>query len=177
MSGDVVATALPPIHDGAQCGLQSPLSVTAVRANGREIPLSAPATIDCGMATVLPQWAEAVDSWLMAVENTQLASIDAGTSYMCRNVNNANEGNLSFHAFGDALDVSGFTLEDGRRISVLTAWPGTVEAGSKIVRYAHDAACSLFTTVLGPEANALHADHLHLDLGCHGTRCIARLCE
>jgi hypothetical protein len=52
-----------------------------------------------------------------------------------------------------------------------------VEQGSRIIRFAHDAACTHFTTVLGPEANELHRDHLHIDLGCHGQRCVARLCE
>ena len=129
------------------------------------------------MATAFPDWVEDVDSYLMAKDNTQIESVIVGTAYACRNVNNAREGNLSFHAFGDALDIVGFTLEDGRSINVETAWPGSEEQGSRIIRFAHDAACTHFTTVLGPEANALHHDHLHLDLGCHGARCVARLCE
>jgi hypothetical protein len=176
LNGEVTATALPPIAE-KQCGLQSPLSLEAVMANGRSVPLNAPVTTDCGIATALPGWVADVDRWLMATEETRIETVNVGTNYACRNVNNAREGNLSFHAFGDALDVIGFTLEDGRTISVETAWPGTVEQGSRIIRFAHDAACTRFTTVLGPEANALHRDHLHLDLGCHGQRCTARLCE
>lgn len=176
MTGEVVGVALPPIRDGL-CVVPSPLSITAVRANGREIGLSAPVTVDCGMASQMPKWAAALDSWLVATEGTRLAAINTGTSYMCRGVNNTTNGNLSFHAFGNALDVSGFTLDDGRQINVLTAWPGDAAAGSRIVRHAHQTACGLFMTVLGPEANALHADHLHLDLGCHGKNCVARICE
>ena len=176
LNGDVIAKALPPIEEN-MCGLQSPLSLEAVMANGRSIPLNAPVTTDCGMATVLPDWVADVDRWLMATENTRIEQLNVGTGYACRNVNNARDGNLSFHAFGDALDVIGFTLEDGRTIDVLSAWPGTPEQGSRIIRFARDAACTRFTTVLGPEANELHRDHLHLDLGCHGQRCTARLCE
>lgn len=176
LNGEVVASTLPPIHEN-MCGLQSPLSLEAVMANGRQVPLNAPVTTDCGMATALPGWVADIDRWLMATENTRIASVNVGTHYACRNVNNAREGNMSFHAFGDALDLIGFTLEDERTITVETAWPGTVEQGSRIIRFAHDAACTHFTTVLGPEANALHHDHLHLDLGCHGQRCTARLCE
>jgi hypothetical protein len=176
LNGDVTATSLPPIHEN-MCGLQSPLSLEAVMANGRSVPLNAPVTTDCGMATALPGWIADVDRWLMATEKTRIQTVNVGTNYACRNVNNAKEGNLSFHAFGDAMDVIGFTLEDGRTISVETAWPGTVEQGSRIIRFAHDAACTHFTTVLGPEANELHRDHLHIDLGCHGQRCVARLCE
>jgi hypothetical protein len=176
LSGEVTATSLPPIHEN-MCGLQSPLSLEAVMANGRSVPLNAPVTTDCGMATALPGWIADVDRWLMAVEDTRIEKINVGTNYACRNVNNAKDGNLSFHAFGDALDVIGFTLEDGRTITVETAWLGTVEQGSRIVRFARDAACMHFTTVLGPEANEAHRDHLHIDLGCHGQRCVARLCE
>ncbi len=176
LTGEVTATPLPPIHDN-MCGLQSPLSLQAVTANGRSVPLNAPVTTDCGMASALPSWVADVDRWLAATEDMRIATVNVGTDYACRNVNNAAGGNLSFHAFGDALDVIGFTLEDGRTIAVETAWPGTVAQGSRIIRFAHDAACTHFTTVLGPEANALHRDHLHLDLGCHGRRCTARLCE
>jgi hypothetical protein len=176
LNGEVTARALPPIEDG-QCGLQSPLSLEAVTANGRSVPLNAPVTTDCGMATALPGWVADVDRWLMATEETRIETVNVGTNYACRNVNNGKSGNLSFHAFGDALDVIGFTLEDGRTIDVLTSWPGTVEQGSRIIRFARDAACTHFTTVLGPESNELHRDHLHVDLGCHGQRCTARLCE
>ena len=176
MNGEVTAKALPPIHEN-QCGLQSPLSLEAVMANGRSIPLNAPVTTDCGMATALPRWVSDVDSYLKAKENTEIESLIVGTNYACRNVNNGEGGNLSFHAFGDALDVSGFTLADGRTITVEPAWLGTEAQGSRIIRFAHDAACTHFTTVLGPDANALHHEHLHIDLGCHGQRCTARLCE
>ncbi|MBA4782458.1 MAG: extensin family protein [Rhizobiales bacterium] len=33
-----------------------------------------------------------------------------------------------------------------------------------------------FTTVSGPDVNAQHRDHLHLDLGCHGASCTALIC-
>jgi hypothetical protein len=174
--GQIEAKVLPPISEG-QCGTQSPLSVTGVLTNGRMVPLSSAATLSCGMATALPTWVSAVDNYLRGHDNTEIESLIVGTSYMCRNVNNAATGNLSDHAFADALDVVGFKLKDGRTVTILTGWPGTPEQGSSIVRYAHDAACSSFMTVLGPEANALHHDHLHLDLLCHGKSCTARLCE
>jgi len=176
IAGEVEATAMPPISDN-QCRVQSPLVVTGVLANGRMVPFSGPATLDCGMATALPGWVADVDGYLAAYANTGIESVIVGTSYMCRNVNNASEGNLSFHSFADALDVVGFKLRDGRTVTVEADWSGTEEPARRIVRFAHDAACTRFTTTLGPEANALHHDHLHLDLGCHGARCVARLCE
>jgi hypothetical protein len=32
-------------------------------------------------------------------------------------------------------------------------------------------------TVLSPDADSFHQDNLHLDLGCHGKLCTARLCQ
>ena len=176
LTGRVEAEALPPIAE-RQCGTQSPLALTGVLANGRIVPVSGGVTTDCGVATALPAWVEAVDSYLMARENTTIAELVVGTSYMCRNVNNGETGNLSFHAFADALDVVGFRLEDGRLVTVEAGWADALSDEGRLLRYAHGAACSHFTTVLGPEANALHHDHFHLDLGCHGKTCTARLCE
>jgi hypothetical protein len=176
LTGQVEAEALPPISDG-QCKSQSPLSVTGVLVNGRMVPFNGEAVTDCGMATALPEWIAEVDNYVRAHDDTSIASVTVGTSYMCRNVNNASEGNLSFHAFADALDVVGFKLQDGRSVTVEEGWTGTEAQGRSIVKFAHDAACGHFTTTLGPEANALHHDHIHVDLGCHGKSCTARLCE
>jgi len=176
LQGKVEARALPPISD-KQCGAQSPLALTGVLANGRMVPVSGGVTTDCGMATVLPEWIAAVDSYLKARDNTQIAEVMVGTSYMCRNVNNASGGNLSFHAFADALDITGFKLEDGRTVTVEGDWADPLSSEGRLLRYAHGAACSQFTTVLGPEANAEHRDHFHVDLGCHGKTCTSRLCE
>jgi len=35
---------------------------------------------------------------------------------------------------------------------------------SLFLRKVHESACGIFTTVLGPEANEAHRNHLHLDL-------------
>ncbi len=176
ISGQVEATMQPPISDG-QCHAQSPLSLTAVMANGRMVPVSGGVTTSCGMASAMPGWVASIDNYLFAKENTRIAEVVVGTSYMCRNVNNAKTGNLSFHAFADAVDVVGFKLEDGRTVTVEGGWSDALSNEGRLLRFAHDSACSMFTTTLGPEANALHKDHLHLDMGCHGGRCVARLCE
>jgi hypothetical protein len=176
LSGEVTAKMLPPIHDG-QCELQSPLSIEAVSANGRTIPLNAPVVTDCGMASALPAWVGEVDSYVAAHDKTAIETVDIGTGYACRNVDNAKAGNLSFHAFADALDVIGFTLADGRTISIAPGFNGTPEQGRDILHFARDAACTHFTTVLSPDADAFHQDNMHLDLGCHGKTCTSRLCE
>ena len=176
LSGQVEAKALPPIAEN-QCAVQSPLAVTGVLANGRMIPLSGEAVLGCGMATALPVWAAAVDSYLWARENTRIESIIVGTSYMCRTRNHVEDADLSEHGFANALDVVGFRLEDGRTVTPVEGWADGLSPDGRLLRFAHDAGCASFTTTLGPEANALHVDHLHFDLGCHGQTCTARLCE
>lgn len=176
LQGLVEAEAAEPLREGL-CGEQSPLVVTAVLVRGRMVPLSSPVTTNCQMASALPDWVADVDGYAEAMLGSKLAEVNTGTSYMCRNRNNASGGFTSEHGFANAVDVSGFTLEDGRSIGVEADWLPASEPAGRLLRLAHDAACGGFTTVLGPEANAEHADHLHMDLGCHGESCTARICE
>jgi hypothetical protein len=70
-------------------------------------------------------------------------------SYSCRRLYGRTEGAYSEHATANALDITGFQLEDGRTISVLRDWEsgGPDAAFLKDVR---DGACALFGTVLSP---------------------------
>jgi hypothetical protein len=174
LQGRVVATMQPPIAE-TQCGTVSPYLVTAVMANGREIALSNPATMNCSMATGLADWAESIAGNIEATTDSTLASFETSTSYFCRPRNGVAGADTSEHGFANALDVTALVLEDGTRIGVLEDWDDDVLG--QTLRYTHGAACNIFTTVLGPEANALHENHFHFDLGCHGSQCRSRLCE
>ena len=44
------------------------------------------------------------------------------SAYSCRGMNGNPNAHISEHAFGNALDVAGFTLADGRYISVQNGW-------------------------------------------------------
>ncbi|MDP2765164.1 MAG: extensin family protein, partial [Brevundimonas sp.] len=57
-------------------------------------------------------------------------------------------------------------LADGRRVSVLEDWPGDGPRGPEGRRFLtriRDGACRVFSTVLTPDYNDAHANHLHLD--------------
>ncbi|WEK04052.1 MAG: extensin family protein [Candidatus Devosia phytovorans] len=176
IQGLVEAEMAPPLSDGI-CGEQSPLVVTAVLSRGRMVPLSSPVTTNCQMASALPDWVASVDGYAEAMLESRIASVDTGTSYMCRARNGGDEGFTSEHGFANAVDVTGFTLENGQTIGVEADWDKATAPEGRLLRLAHDAACGSFMTTLGPEANAEHEDHLHLDLGCHGEACQARICE
>ncbi|MBU1175919.1 MAG: extensin family protein [Alphaproteobacteria bacterium] len=175
IDGTIVAKMLPPIDDGI-CQVRSPLLVSAVNIGGREVTLSTPTITTCGMAGQLARWAGRFDAYAAVVFRSYLTSLLAGTGYDCRPRNNLESGDVSEHGFANALDIAGFVLESGTRVSLPEDWSGD-DPEAAAMRYAHASACGLFTTVLGPGANALHDDHLHLDLGCHGQSCTHRLCE
>lgn len=177
LAGRVIGEMVSPLSEGS-CGLQSPLAISAVVVNGRQISLSGTPVTNCAMATTLADWAEEIDAYAGAVLDTQIESLSTGPGYQCRLRNGADTGFVSEHALGNALDITVIALADGSSISVLADWDGTPDrAPEKLLGFAHSAACGRFTTVLGPEANADHEDHFHFDLGCHGQSCTARICE
>jgi hypothetical protein len=82
-------------------------------------------------------------------------------SYSCRNVSGTSR--RSAHATGNAIDVSGFVLADGRRIDLKRDWDGGTRAEREFLRVVQSSACKRFGTVLGPEYNRAHEDHFHLE--------------
>ena len=176
LSGKVAGEMVPPIEEGI-CGERSPLLVTAVSANGRMIPLSSPVTINCAMAGALADWAEDVDAYARAALDSPVKAFATGTSYMCRSRVGGGAGLTSEHGLANAVDLVGLTLDNGKTVSVKDDWLPASAPEGKLLRQSHGAACGTFTTVLGPEANAEHEDHFHLDLGCHGQSCTAQICE
>lgn len=88
-------------------------------------------------------------------------------SYSCRRINGRADGRFSEHATADAVDIIGFELAGGERLSVLSDWSGggPEEAFMREIR---DGACRLFSTVLSPDYNDAHRDHFHLDTAMRG---------
>jgi hypothetical protein len=72
---------------------------------------------------------------------------------------------MSEHAGGRALDLAGFELADGTRISVRHDWRNGPKG--RFLRAVASRACNYFSVVLTPETDRHHHDHLHLDVGPH----------
>jgi hypothetical protein len=85
------------------------------------------------------------------------------SAYSCRGMNGNSHAHISEHAFGNALDIAGFTLADGRNVSVKDGWRGLPEEQG-FLRDVQTAACQQFATVLAPGSNVHHHDHIHVDL-------------
>lgn len=92
-----------------------------------------------------------------------LARVEHYGSFACRNIYGRENGRRSAHASAAALDVAAFVLEDGRRLSVLDDWRDKGDEGT-FLREIHQGACKAFSSVLGPDYNAAHANHFHLSM-------------
>lgn len=97
-----------------------------------------------------------------AVYGQPVTQVEHFGSFACRNIGSSNR--RSQHATANALDIAGFRLEDGTRITLARDWNGS-EREQRFLRQVRDAACRFFNTTLGPEYNAAHHDHFHLDMG------------
>lgn len=128
------------------------------------VALKPTATLACPIVSALDGWlAEAVQPAAMRWFGARVVEIKQISAYSCRGMNGNPNAHISEHAFGNALDVAGFTLADGRYISVQNGWKGLPEEQG-FLRDVQGAACQRFTTVLAPGANIYHYNHIHVDL-------------
>jgi hypothetical protein len=99
----------------------------------------------------------------------EIAKVEHLGSFACRNIYGRATGRRSEHATANALDLAAFVLADGTRIAVARDWDSTTEpVKATFLREAHAGACRYFGAVLGPDYNAAHRDHFHLDMGRFG---------
>lgn len=93
------------------------------------------------------------------------------SSYNCRRIRTSRgeSDRMSTHATARAVDVSGFVLDDGTLVDLKKHWNGE-DAKAAFLRDAQQGACDHFGLVLGPNYNALHADHFHMQLAWDGCR-------
>jgi hypothetical protein len=118
----------------------------------------------CPLAANFAAWARyAVRPAAKQYLGSDVVRIETFGTYNCRNINGGRIGKLSQHAFGNAVDVSAFILKDGRRISLLEGWHGK-PAEQEFLRHLRQSACKRFGTVLSPDYNGAHANHLHFDM-------------
>lgn len=158
--GDVAA---PPKRESEQCGY-----VDGVRLV-RDTSYSPSGLVTaCPVAAALTLFErETLQPAAQRHLGSEVVSIDHAGSYSCRRLYGRSDGRFSEHATGDALDIIGFRLADGTRVSVLRDW-ASGDAKSAFLHDVRDGACAVFATVLSPEYNAAHADHLHFDQASRG---------
>ena len=100
--------------------------------------------------------------------DSPIARLNQIGSYNCRPIRTmAGTGTrMSTHSTASAIDITGVTLKNGQRIRLIDDW-GDGDEGA-FLKEARDTACDWFGTTLGPDFNALHADHFHLQVRGRG---------
>lgn len=157
------ATPLPDDKVRNGCGVTNGVRVAALA--GARLPVD---RIGCDVALALTLWMTyEVQPAAREILGQPVTAVRSLGAYACRDIRTDNPALVdmrSEHATGSAIDIGGFTLADGRAIAVARHWRSTGTEGA-FLRAAHRGACRYFRVVLGPEFNALHRDHFHLDRG------------
>ncbi|WP_421695413.1 extensin family protein [Aestuariivirga sp.] len=168
-SRDIAYKALDPIGHEGGCGAPAPVLVTRVAG----VKLAPPATLTCNMAAALHDWLKNdVQPAARKRLGTEVTEIRTATSYSCRRRNNASSGKMSEHSKANALDMAGFSFAKTAKVAVggqgnwgdAMVGPVRLTAGGSFLGAIRLAACSHFTTVLGPGSDPYHGDHFHVDV-------------
>ena len=155
---------MPAVKKGL-CGNPAPILMPLIGiANIRPA-----ATLSCPMAANLNRWfTQSVQPLALKHFGKKVQQIRNISSYVCRNRYGDTTKRISEHAYANALDIAHFELQGGEKVSVLKDWSvdesaTEPNAKSAFLHAVHKSACQYFGTVLGPNANAAHKDHFHLD--------------
>ena len=159
--------------DGGFCQVRGAVRITG----GAVTPLSpAGVTMQCPLAVRYVIWdRQVLQPAAEQILGSRVARVENYGTYSCRRIYGQTgvDDRPSEHARANALDVAALKLEDGRTITVSNDWSGAGPngpAGAAFLKRVRDGACRVFSTVLTPDYNAAHADHLHLD-GAPRTLC------
>lgn len=135
----------------------------AVRIQGANVGLSSSFMATCPLAVSFALFERhGLQPAAQAVFGQPVSRVEHVGSFACRSI--AGSQRPSQHSYANALDMVGFRLRDGQHISVLRDWPAEGDK-ARFLRLVQEAACDSFNVTLGPEYNAAHRDHFHVDMG------------
>lgn len=150
----------PSVNGPGACGGADLIELDAVLLpDGARVAVTPAATLQCGMAESFAAWIRDEVVPRLAPLKSPLRSVLEEDSYECRGRNRVANAKVSEHGKGNAIDVRGFVLADGRTF-VLT----DVNEPKDLRLSVQESACGRFTTVLGPGADPYHGQHIHLDV-------------
>jgi hypothetical protein len=153
----VRVTPVPDRDDGGYCVVRG-----GVRLEGGVAPLTPRGLVmRCPLAVGYVIWErQVVQPAARSAFGARVTGMDSLGTYACRTVRGS-ATQPSQHARANAVDVAGFRLANGRRVTVLDDW----EAPDGYVKRVRKGACRVFGATLGPDYDRAHANHLHLDQG------------
>jgi len=151
-----------PIKEGV-CGAPAPIRLSAIKLD-RTIEIRPAATVTCPLAKALERWMrEVIQPQAKALLDNEIIALVNVASYDCRPRNNNPDSRMSYHAFAEALDIAAFITRDGKWIRLIDNWEEDTPRAA-FMKAVHKGACTIFGTVLGPDADAAHKSHFHLDM-------------
>lgn len=152
---------LPPVRQD-QCGYAD--GVRLERGGALALTFHpAGLAVACPIAAALTIWQrQVVQPAAQRHFGRAVIGIDHYGSFACRRIGGRSSGDFSAHARARAIDIAGFRLAGGDRVTVRGDWHGEA-ARAAFLREVRDGGCRLFSTVLSPDHDAAHADHLHFD--------------
>lgn len=144
----------------------------AVQLADMGTPATGLRAMTCPLARQFARWSrESVQPAADQHLGTRVVRIETFGTYACRTRNSQPGARLSEHAFANAVDVSGFVLADGRRITIEQGWRGGDDRVRRFLRQVHQGGCRRFAIGLSPESDRFHYNHLHFDMGANGPYC------
>jgi hypothetical protein len=145
-------------------------AIGAVQLTDIGTPTTNLGAMTCPLARQYARWVrEVVQPAARQALGSAVARIETFGTYSCRPVNSRPGARISEHGYSNAVDVSAFVLASGRRVTVLGGWNSADERERRFLRAVHRGGCQRFSVGLGPDADSLHGNHLHFDLGRSGT--------
>lgn len=156
---EVRYSPLPDRDYGGGCTV-----IGAVQLIDIGVPVTGLKAMRCGLAEEFIGWTRnAVAPAAFQILGSRLVKIETFGTYACRNTIGTATERLSGHALANAVDVSAFILEDGRRVSIENDWRSDDADIRRFFEAIHTSACKRFGTVLSPDYNWAHHNHLHLE--------------
>jgi hypothetical protein len=155
-----IAPSIPEIHGPGACGGEDLVRLDAIVLPDRKrVSVNPPAILRCAMASAIADWVRTDIVPLATQLGSEPSGLDILGSYECRGFNGVPGAPLSEHGHANALDVGAIKLANGQEI-VLTDRTVPRALRESVLH----SVCARFMTVLGPDSDWFHEEHIHLDL-------------
>jgi hypothetical protein len=156
--------------DKSGCGIPHPVLVFRGPTG---IVYDPPITVDCTLARALGSVERIVQEEASTHLRSPVVRIGNLGGYACRPRNYRKESSLSAHAFGSAVDIASFHPAKGTPAIVVRDYAEpkrATPAQDDRRRFLHGVFARLrreadLTYAVGPDFNAIHHNHFHLDRG------------
>jgi hypothetical protein len=156
-----IAPSVDAIDGPGECGGVDLVRLEAVvLPDNSRVEISPPAVLRCSMAEAIADWVRDDLAQLAAFNlGSRLRTVRNYAAYHCRSRNNIIGAVMSEHGKGNALDVRGITLVNGKTID-----PTDPHVSQDFRESWKKTVCARFSTVLGPGSDGFHENHIHVDL-------------